>query len=158
MKGRCLDLVAALLLMFFIPAITLHVKARDREFEICAARADEYIQLIRRQGYCTAETIRELTGTGSGILAEAKLVLEVASGQNGWKYAALEETETINYLGEQVYPFHTGDLLRFQITMHYDGLERFYFGFCFWKLDGRRSIKSGAIRDGLLERLAGGEI
>ncbi|MDE7300064.1 MAG: hypothetical protein K2N94_14805 [Lachnospiraceae bacterium] len=155
MRGKYLDLAVALLLLFFIPGTVIHVKAREREFDICAARAEEYVELIQRQGYCTAEVMRELSGVGKGILGEAELVLQISSGQSGWRYVVPAEEDCVIYMEERVYPFHTGDMLRLQIRMPYDGLERFYFGLCFPGADSRQSVKSGVIRDGLLERLDG---
>lgn len=140
-------------MLFFLPGMALHAKARDRAFEYCVVRAEEYLQLIQRQGYCTEELWRELGGTGKGIRREAELAVQIASVKNGWVYTALSPDDCEVYMGERIFPFHTGDMVRIQIRMPYDGLERFYFGLCFPEEDARRSVRSGMIRDGLLERL-----
>ena len=54
---KYIDIFIGILLMFFIPSMVVHVKAREREFETCIARVEDYLALFQRQGYCTTPLI-----------------------------------------------------------------------------------------------------
>ncbi len=149
---KYIDIFVGVLLMFFIPSMVLHVKAREREFETCIARVEDYLALFQRQGYCTKELLEEFCGLGKGVLGNVKIELQYEPYEEFLGYLPVGE-ECVEYLGQEVYSFRTGDILKASVHMEYDGIEKLYFGFCAAKIKERSAVKVAMVRDGLYSRI-----
>lgn len=149
---KYIDIFVGVLLMFFIPSMALHVKAREREFEICIARVEDYLALFQRQGYCTKELLDEFCGIGKGVLGNVEIELQYEPCQGSSGYIPVGGT-SVEYLEEEVYPFYTGDILKVSVRMGYDGIEKLFFGLCAPKTKERFSVKVAMVRDGLYSRI-----
>ena len=77
--AKCIDLVAAIFLMFLFPAVFIHVKMRDRLFEACVARVQEYGEMMQKQGYMSMDAAGHLLGENksleAGIFSAVRITL-----------------------------------------------------------------------------------
>lgn len=159
--AKCIDLVAAVFLMFLFPAVSIHIKIRDRLFEACILRVREYGETMQKQGYLSIDAAEYLFGEGSTTnrkegkrlseLVEIALWEEVSGIKNPLNLMYAKENSR-DYLGGEVYPFSCGEGLFFRIRMPADGFERAYYYFC-KKAPTREYFCYFHVRDGLLERL-----
>lgn len=169
--AKCVDLAAAVFLMFLFPAVSIHVKMRDRLFDACAARVKEYGEMMQKQGYLSRDVAKYLFGEaaldikfGGSNSSDVKIsgmnlsdMVEIAIWEewDGEKtlltFAAVEEN-SCDYLGAAVYPFSCGQGILFQIRMPADGFEKAYYYFC-GEAPARECSFYFTVRDGLAERL-----
>ena len=155
--AKCIDLVAAIFLMFLFPAVFIHVKMRDRLFEACVARVQEYGEMMQKQGYMSMDAAGHLLGENksleAGIFSAVRITLIQEQGGEDRPLTFRAAAEgSCDYLGTDVYPFSCGDGLLFTIQMPEDGFERAYYYFC-GIVPGREHTCYFAVRDGLKERL-----
>ena len=155
--AKCIDLVAAIFLMFLFPAVFIHVKMRDRLFEACVARVQEYGEMMQKQGYMSMDAAGHLLGENksleAGIFSAVRITLIQEQGGEDRPLTFRAAAEgSCDYLGTDVYPFSCGDGLLCTIQMPEDGFERAYYYFC-GIVPGREYTCYFAVRDGLKERL-----
>lgn len=153
---KWMDLFAAVFLMLFFPAVWLHVRMRDRFFEACVQRVEEYGEMIEKQGYLSVEVARALLGEGEGLPDGAELVLWEEE-EDGKRFLTLPQIDdgTQDYMGVEVYPFSDGAGLLFVLKMEADGFEKAYYSFC-KEVPARERACYFVVRDGLKERQKGG--
>lgn len=162
--AKCIDLVAAIFLMFLFPAVSIHIKIRDRLFEACVLRVREYGEIMQKQGYLSIDAAEYLFGEGEATnqgegkrlseFVEINLWKEVSGAKNPIDLAQAKE-KSCDYMGGEVYPLSRGEGLFFQIKMPADGFEKAYYYFC-GKVPEREYFCYFHVRDGLLERLGAG--
>ena len=112
--AKCIDLVAAIFLMFLFPAVFIHVKMRDRLFEACVARVQEYGEMMQKQGYMSMDAAGHLLGENksleAGIFSAVRITLIQEQGGEDRPLTFRAAAEgSCDYLGTDVYPFSCGD-------------------------------------------------
>lgn len=149
---KWLDLIAAVFLMLFFPAVWLHIKMRDRFFAACVQRVAEYGEMLCKQGYLSVEVARALFCEGEGLLGGVEVVCweEDVEGKRLLTLPQITDG-TRDYLGEEVYPFSDGTGLLFILRMEADGFEQAYYSFC-GDAPARERACYFVVRDGLKGR------
>ncbi len=159
--AKCIDLAAAIFLMFLFPAMSIHIKIRDRLFEACVLRVREYGEIMQKQGYLSidaaeyllkeGEATNQREGTGLSEFVEISLWEEVSGVKNPLNLVQAKE-KSCDYMGGEVYPFSCGEGLFVRVKMPADSFEKAYYYFC-GKAPEREYFCYFHVRDGLLERL-----
>ncbi len=153
--AKWIDLLAAVFLMFLFPALSIHVKMRDRLFETYVQSIREYGEMVQKQGYLSVEAAEKLLfGEGEAFGAARLAIWEEKEGERKLLTISRLMEESYDYMGAKVYPFSDGDRLLFVLRMQADGLEQAYYCFC-GKAPVREYTCFFAVRDGLFERQEG---
>ncbi|MDE7326103.1 MAG: hypothetical protein K2N63_07500 [Lachnospiraceae bacterium] len=159
--AKCIDLMAAVFLMFLFPAVCIHIRMRDRLFDMCVARVREYGEMMQKQGYLSMDAARYLLETnmesGAGILCAVEItLLQERGGESRPLTMKTVGENDCSYMGVDVYPFSCGDGLLFTIRMPADGFEQAYYYFC-GAVPKREYSCYFSVRDGLAERMLWGD-
>lgn len=151
--AKWIDLLAAVFLMFLFPAVSIHVKMRDRLFDVCVERIEAYGEMVQKQGFLSADVLDRLLRQRDEMLGSVDVMLweERTSGERIMLTASYLEEHSCDYMGAAVYPFSDGEGIVLVIRMPADGFERAYYSFC-----GEPVVREYTcffvIRDGLCER------